>query len=407
MELHNINQLLTRLLLGKASEEECAELKKRANTEDIQEIVDADDLTERYYYYAEADVDQALSEMQKRMAQTNAKTKILTPRFYRMAAAVILLLLVGGAYWYHRDYTRVTPPEISQEVQLAMEQSRQSGKQEAQDERLKADEKTWADSDGNSGRDNASSSKNSVTDEHYTVPSLQESLTKNQLLAARRIITKHDKEFWLTLDDGTLVHLNYNTRLIYPEKFGRGDRNVILDGEAYFMVAKDRSRPFVVHVPDGEIKVYGTEFNVNTRSCDAPETESSKYETTVVLVNGSISVSPTSGKEQMMKPHEQCRISNSLCVVEKNVDVEPYVAWNKGVFYFDNCTLEHLMKILSHWYGMNINFASEETRHITFTGNLNKYSSIEPAIHAIHQVTGLRIEIKNNTIIIDKHNINP
>jgi hypothetical protein len=406
MEKHNINRLLTRLLLGKASEEERAELEKRANREDIQEIVDADDLTERYEYYAEADVDQALSEMQKRMAQTYAETKIFTPRFYRMAAAVIALLIVGGAYWYHREYTRVTPPEISQEVQLAMEQSRQSGKQEALDERLKADEKAWSDMDGNGDKDNALSSKNSVTDDHYPVPSLQESLTKNQLLAARRIITKHDKEFWLTLDDGTLVHLNYNTRLVYPEKFGRGDRNVILDGEAYFMVAKDRSRPFVVHVPDGEIRVHGTEFNVNTRS-SALETESSKYETTVVLVNGSISVSPTGGKEQMMKPHEQCRISNSLCVVEKNVDVEPYVAWNRGVFCFDNCTLEHLMKILSHWYGMNINFVSEETRHITFTGNLNKYSSIEPAIHAIHQVTGLRIEIKNNTIIIDKHNINP
>lgn len=406
MEKHNINRLLTRLLLGKASEEERAELEKRANREDIQEILDADDLIERYEYYTEADVDQALSEMQKRMAQTYAETKIFTPRFYRMAAAVIALLIVGGAFWYHREYTRVTPPEISQEVQLAMEQSRQSGKQEALDERLKADEKAWSDMDGNGDKDNALSSKNSVTDDHYPVPSLQESLTKNQLLAARRIITKHDKEFWLTLDDGTLVHLNYNTRLVYPEKFGRGDRNVILDGEAYFMVAKDRSRPFVVHVPDGEIRVYGTEFNVNTRS-SALETESSKYETTVVLVNGSISVSPTGGKEQMMKPHEQCRISNSLCVVEKNVDVEPYVAWNRGVFCFDNCTLEHLMKILSHWYGMNINFVSEETRHITFTGNLNKYSSIEPAIHAIHQVTGLRIEIKNNTIIIDKHNINP
>ena len=405
MEKHNINRLLTRLLLGKASEEERAELEKRANREDIQEILDADDLIERYEYYTEADVDQALSEMQKRMAQTHAKTKIFTPRFYRIAA-VVALLIIGGAYWYHREYTRVTPPEISQEVQLAMEQSRQSGKQEAQDERLKADEKAWSDMDGNGDKDNALSSKNSVTDDHYPVPSLQESLTKNQLLAARRIITKHDKEFWLTLDDGTLVHLNYNTRLVYPEKFGRGDRNVILDGEAYFMVAKDRSRPFVVHVPDGEIRVYGTEFNVNTRS-SALETESSKYETTVVLVNGSISVSPTGGKEQMMKPHEQCRISNSLCVVEKNVDVEPYVAWNRGVFCFDNCTLEHLMKILSHWYGMNINFVSEETRHITFTGNLNKYSSIEPAIHAIHQVTGLRIEIKNNTIIIDKHNINP
>lgn len=400
MEKHNINQLLTRLLLGKASEEERAELEKRADTEDIQEIVDADDLTERYEYYAEADVDQALSEMQKRMAQNHTKTKIFTPRFYRIAA-VVALLIVGGAYWYHREYTRVTPPEISQEVQLAMEQSRQSGKQEALDERLKADEKTWADSDGNSGRDNASSSKNSVTDEHYTVPSLQESLTKNQLLAARRIITKHDKEFWLTLDDGTLVHLNYNTRLVYPEKFGRGDRNVILDGEAYFMVAKDRSRPFVVHVPDGEIRVYGTEFNVNTRDSE----NNTDASCSVVSVNGSLSVQPTGCPERMMKPGEMAILHNGQIKLNA-VDVEPYVAWNEGIFYFDNCTLEHLMKILSHWYGISVEFDSDDTRQIKFTGNINKYSSIEPALNAIHMVTRLYIVCQRNKVIISQHHNN-
>lgn len=400
MEKHNINQLLTRLLLGKASEEERAELEKRADTEDIQEIVDADDLTERYSYYAEADVDQALSEMQKRMAQNHTKTKIFTPRFYRIAA-VVALLIVGGAYWYHREYTRVTPPEISQEVQLAMEQSRQSGKQEAQDERLKADEKAWSDLDGNGDKDNALSSKNSVADDHYPVPSLQESLTKNQLLAARRIITKHDKEFWLTLDDGTLVHLNYNTRLVYPEKFGRGDRNVILDGEAYFMVAKDRSRPFVVHVPDGEIRVYGTEFNVNTRDSE----NNIDASCSVVLVNGSLSVQPTGCPERMMKPSEMAILHNGQITLNA-VDVEPYVAWNEGIFYFDNCTLEHLMKILSHWYGISVEFDSDDTRQIKFTGNINKYSSIEPALNAIHMVTRLYIVCQKNKVIISQHHNN-
>ena len=403
MKRYPINESLTRLLLGKASDEERAELEKRIHTEDIQEIIDADDLTERYNYYAEADVDQALSEMHERMARTTVQARFLTPRFYRIAA-VILILRVGGTFWYHREYTRVTPPEISQEVQMAMEQSRQSGKQEAQDERLEAIERAWTDDDGNGEKDDAINSKNSVTVDHYPVPSLQESLTKNQLLTARRIITKHDKEFWLTLDDGTLVHLNYNTRLIYPETFGRSDRNVILDGEAYFMVAKDRSRPFVVHVPEGEIKVYGTEFNVNTRSSDTLEAESSKYETSVVLVNGSISVSPTDGKEQMMKPHEQCRISNHQCLIE-DVDVEPYVAWNEGIFYFDNCSLEHLMKVLSHWYGICVEFDSEASRQIKFTGNVNKYSSIEPALNAIHMVTRLSVVCKNNKVIISqRHN---
>lgn len=95
--------------------------------------------------------------------------------------------------------------------------------------------------------------------------------TVEQLLEARRITTYQDKEYWLTLDDGTLVHLNYNTRMVCPERFIDGTRDVILDGEAYFMVAHDSRHPFVVHTPQGDIRVYGTEFNVSTRDGDCTE----------------------------------------------------------------------------------------------------------------------------------------
>lgn len=93
------------------------------------------------------------------------------------------------------------------------------------------------------------------------------------------LTTRHDKEFWMTLPDGTRVHLNGNSRLSYPLAFKGDLREVALVGEAYFIVAKDKDHPFIVHTADGDIKEYGTEFNVSTHGTN----------TEVVLVTGSLS----------------------------------------------------------------------------------------------------------------------
>ena len=79
------------------------------------------------------------------------------------------------------------------------------------------------------------------------------------------LVTHHDKEFWMVLDDGIHVHLNYNSSLSYPIHFKGKERRVVLEGEAYFFVAKDDSHPFVVTTPYGDIRDYGTEFCVNTK----------------------------------------------------------------------------------------------------------------------------------------------
>ena len=285
-------------------------------------------------FLADIDVESALEEVHRK-----SRAKWLAP--LRYAAAILVLVIAGAGIWYSQ-YTKVTPPEIPEAVQLAMQQSIQSGKQEALSEELRVkseeselseelrvkseeylgnDEWKKDNEDGLLSEGEKSPAKNSSLFTLHSSLNISSSLTKDQLLAAKRITTRHDKEFWITLDDGTLVHLNYNTRLIYPEKFGRGDRNVILDGEAYFMVAKDKSRPFIVHTPNGDVKVYGTEFNVNTRtevstgnhqqdislaSHPSPLTSNT---TSVVLVKGSVSVTPTGGKETMLKPGQQATVN--------------------------------------------------------------------------------------------------
>ncbi|MCS3323931.1 DUF4974 domain-containing protein [Bacteroides faecis] len=84
------------------------------------------------------------------------------------------------------------------------------------------------------------------------------------------------------------------------------------------------------------------------------------------------------------------------------VDIEPYIAWNSGRFVFDNCSLESLMNVISRWYNKDIVFESEDTKKIRFTGDIDRYGSIEPILKAIQRVTHLEMEIQGKTIIIKK-----
>ena len=398
MHKQEIVQLIYLSLTGKATDAECRKLKEWLDEDERHQalynrLAATEQFADLYELHRQVDADKAWSAF---VRKTNIpERRVNIGKTLRYAAAVLVLLLAGGALWY-AQYTKVTPPEIPEAVQMAMYQSKENGKQVAEVDVLSEELRVKSEEFGESEELRAQ------REESYSkTGSLHSSLTKEQLLTARRMTTRHDKEFWVTLDDGSLVHLNYNTRLIYPEKFGRGDRNVILEGEAYFMVAKDKSRPFVVHTPDGSILVLGTEFNVNTRvdGNDNDNVNGGRYRTEVVLVKGSVSVAPAKGKEQMMKPGEQCKISNTQCVIE-NVDVAPYVAWNTGTFVFDNCPLETAMKVLSHWYGFEVVYLNEDIKKERITGDFDRYVKPDQLLDAISKLSGLTMRKENKTIFI-------
>ena len=378
MSKKNINQLISSYLLGRSSEEESAQLEKwlqadPRHQEFLKQFSEKKEFSHLFRQYMTIDEEQAWQVFEQQTIHAKQRLVPLSPRFYRIAA-VILILLVGGAFWYHREYTRVTPPMITEEVQLAMEQSRESGR---------------------AGADIVSSftsREQVISKEECDLYHVDEGFVE-QLEEAKRITTRHDKEYWVTLDDGTLVHLNYNSRLIYPEKFG-DRRDVILDGEAYFMVAKDKRRKFVVHTPQGDIKVYGTEFNVNTRKDEEA--------VSVVLVNGSVSFISSSGKEMVMQPGQELTAVDTQLLVT-TIDTAPYVAWNTGLFVFKNSTLEYIMDVLSQWYGIHqVNYENDSLRKICFTGNLKRYGNIDRILEAIMLACDLKIQLSDDTITIQE-----
>ena len=344
----------------------------------LQMLSSPQSLQDDYRRRKSIDVQKAIREMEARIGKTEKASRSSGSRFpFFRIAAVLVLLLVGGTFWYHREQTRVTPPEISEEVQLAMEQSRKSGRAAAKVEAV----------------NNQQSSP--VTQEVRQLYHVDEQFAE-QLAEAKRITTYQDKEYWVTLEDGTLVHLNYNSRLIYPEKFG-DRRDVILDGEAYFMVAKDKSRQFVVHTPKGDVKVYGTEFVVNTGT--STENGNDNKELTVVLVKGSVSFTPTDGREQMLTPGQELSMVHSQLTVT-DIDTAPFVAWNEGEFVFNNWSLERIMSVISRWYGLKVEFSNSSLGGRKFSGSLSRYEDIKPTIETIEAVTGTTITINHQTLNI-------
>lgn len=396
MHKQEITDIIIRCLSGDASDADQQLLSEwLAADEKHQMFYDrlaaTQDVGALYDIHHEVDVDKAWERFLNKYGLPEAKTH--KRGWWRYAATILLLLVAGGAYWY-MQYTKVIPPVIPEEVQHAMYQSKESGKQVAEVDVISEELNIYDDELFDTAGDELSSGSKK---DHSSLFTLHSSLSKEQLLSARRITTRHDKEFWVTLDDGSLVHINYNTRLIYPEKFGNDNRNVILEGEAYFMVAKDKSRPFVVHTPQGDIQVHGTEFNVKTIGHEGDD--DSVAETNIVLVKGSVGVTTPNGKELMMKPGEQCKISDTQCVVE-NVDVEPYVAWNTGTFVFEDCPLERMMKVLSHWYGFEVVYEKEDVKKERITGDFDKYIKPNQLLDAISKSSGFMIRRENNTIFI-------
>ncbi|MBO5601509.1 MAG: DUF4974 domain-containing protein [Prevotella sp.] len=383
----NINEIIFHKITHQITAEEEALLSKwlkasPAHQRMYVEMLDSDHFSDTYKTYSQLDIESAWKKIMESSEKSNTSQLVISRSILRYAAAILVLIVAGAFFWYSQ-YTKVTPPEISESVKHAMQQSILSEKHQAVIDQPKVIMEE-------SGTENTKDIHQE--DIHQSVQPSLTTMSKDQLLAARRITTMHDKEYWVTLDDGTLVHLNYNSRLIYPEKFGRGDRNVILDGEAYFMVAKDRSRPFIVHIPGGSIKVYGTEFNVNTS--ESPS---------VVLIKGSISVTPTEGKEQILKPGEQATFNqqSSTFIIEPT-NVEPYIAWNTGDFVFHEWPLSRIMNIMSKWYNVDVEFSDEEVANKKLNGIFSRYSNIEETMETIKIVTGFTILINNNHIIIKK-----
>ncbi len=206
-----------------------------------------------------------------------------------------------------------------------------------------------------------------------------------------KLLIPRGGEFVVTLDDGTRVWLNSATEFSYPVNFISERRTVYLKGEAFFEVSCDTTRPFVVFADGCSVKVYGTQFNVNTHKDGVVQT---------VLVSGSVACQG-GRSEVLLKPGERAvyqKEAESIAV--EQVNVNPYIAWKDGTFIFENESLENIMEILSLWYDIDVFYAYPEARNVRLTGDMKRYKEIQELLYFFEQISDVKFVIKGKAITV-------
>ena len=177
----------------------------------------------------------------------------------------------------------------------------------------------------------------------------------------------------VTLADSTKVWLNGESTLRYPSAFGTLKREVYLKGEAYFEVAKERARPFIVRTGPADIQVVGTSFNLNTNGKDTCIT---------TLVEGCIKMSSPQHDEVMIYAGHQIRLYNEELKVRR-VETDYYTAWKSNCFAFQEEYLGNIVRYLENWYGCRIEIAPGELKNLKYSTILYRYPKVEQVLNII------------------------
>lgn len=210
------------------------------------------------------------------------------------------------------------------------------------------------------------------------------------------VSTPRGGQYRITLPDGTNVWLNAATSLTYPTIFTGKERIVELKGEAYFEVAASFSAtkqkiPFIVKAEDNEVTVLGTHFNVNAYK------DEEAIKTT--LIEGSVKVSNGSS-EILIKPGEQARQKNGTKLLElHHPDLEEVLAWKDGKFLFNNADAKSIVRQISRWYDVDIEYKSDLSG-IYFSGGLSKKDQIEELIELLELSGRMKFEINGRKLLV-------
>ncbi len=384
----NISNLILLHLLNKTTEEEEQQLtawrrESEANEQLFQRLADSHYLEKEWQKRKMINATRAHDDMMMRISRALPMWR--RPIFLRSAVAVVLILLCGGLIRYTLDskdesLTAQTEVEKDAPIQVGSTHAfltRADGSEIELNESMRHNQLVEL------ACSNNTEATNSVHNE--SVRNI-ESLTLN---------TPRGGEFKVELEDGTEVWLNAQSRLIYPETFSDTERRVQVEGEAYFKVAHDASKPFYVETSGQLVRVIGTEFNVHSYP------EDMTVQTT--LVNGQIGMQhiDDNAREMILTPgHQAVFEKNSGSIKIKRVDTEVITSWKDGMFVFEDMTLSAIMQTLSRWYDFTYEFTDKKASETVFMGRIPRYSEFADVLKIIEMSGGLKLTLQNRKLTV-------
>ena len=381
-----IQIILVKYLSKEANIDEIEELDrwliKKGNMTIFNSYVQTDYFTS--IFMTKYDLQMAKSKIHKRIRLIEKRNKL--ERYKKIAFAASIILLVGISLFnqfYFNETIIIRDPIVigTDKAVLTLE----NGDQVILEKGKKFQNKT-VNSDGK--------------ELSYSIKNRSSSNFKNEKIASNFLTIPRGGQFSLNLEDGTKVLLNSDSKIKYPVKFIKGKKRQVelLYGEAFFDVSSSKNNngsEFIVSTKTQKINVLGTKFNVKSYSEDDV--------ITTTLVEGKVKVE--NGENQILLfPNQQSKVdSNSAIIDVSDVDVSQQISWIKGLFSFNDTSLEDIMHTLSRWYDLEFIFKSANQKKFIFSGILERTKSIEDILFIIEKTSSsneINFEINNKTIII-------
>jgi ferric-dicitrate binding protein FerR (iron transport regulator) len=190
--------------------------------------------------------------------------------------------------------------------------------------------------------------------------------------------------------------VNAESSIRYPVTFASNERVVHVDGEAFFDVVKDDSKPFVVKTNDYSVRVLGTKFNVKCY------TDEDFVATT--LVSGSVSIPTSLGEEKVISPGEQLRLNrNDRTVTVSKVDTEIYTSWINNTITLRETPLHEIVSQLRRRYDVQFVFEDSSLRDETFTGVVPLNESLNTILSMFSKVSSVDFRVEDGVVFIGKN----
>ncbi len=209
--------------------------------------------------------------------------------------------------------------------------------------------------------------------------------------AYNTLTTPKGGEFQVSLPDGTKVWLNSASSLKYPTEFVGNERHVSLTGEAYFEVTKNKDKPFFVNIEKNEVKVLGTHFNIAAYIDDS--------DVTTTLLEGSVQVK-NSNNLSLIKPGEQAVVNNGTDRIRvRPAVIDKVMAWKNGYFIFDDEDVSSIMKKISRWYDVEVEYHGNFS-NTKIGGTFYRTKSINELLSHMEQVGKIHFKITGRRVIV-------
>ncbi|MDP3469130.1 MAG: FecR family protein [Daejeonella sp.] len=219
------------------------------------------------------------------------------------------------------------------------------------------------------------------------VSSVSETIPKE--LIYNKIETPFGGKYQINLPDGSKVWLNSASTLRFPALFSGNTREVELNGEAYFDVAKNPNKPFKVITKDQIVEVLGTQFNINSYS------DEESFKTT--LIEGSVKII-YKDRVVLLSPGQQFQPNmKSSKLIE--ADTEEVTAWKNGYFLFKDEDIQSIMRKVSRWYDVEVSYAGD-IPDVGFGGNISRSKDINEVLNVLQLTNAVHFKVEGRRITV-------